>query len=372
LSAGGEERARPGRQELDALLAWAWPDGLPQREAEVLARLPSGSVALAARRLGVLRRWIDPPPAERFASAAEAARSAGVGLHQFYRLVRAWAEKRSIVSLGVRADEPRTRTSTLSSRTRAAADEALDEALTATPGARTGDLLRILDGAGLDPVPSRTTQLRWIAEARRRHPVGRELGRTVVFDSLALDAVDSARRRLRLCLAIDDPTGFVFGRAVATEGVFTIGYRRAAGDALDRLQPGALAGAELAPVAALRIFVDIEDDVGSGTLPPPSPTVEFVEVGRRDLGRTGSRLFGERAGPLRVGAGSPEGPIGHRMGRRSDLPVWSEALEQLVWSYVDERNEEILRRLREATPDASPRGDMYGLVAAFAGMAGIS
>lgn len=301
----------------DALRA-AWPDGVPEGELMLASRLSAGMRATVARRLRAIMRPDDDGD-QRPGAAARRAAEAGVSRKRFYAMARAWRETRSIVALGARAAESRSRASKLGQSLRASAEEVILYMSVHQPDASIAEVCRRVAEATRAPI-SRTTVRRMWLDARRTAPPGL-FGERLLLDSVGLDAFYLSHR-LRLYVVIDQGTGLVPGWAIATNDSRAWGHVHAADLAVDELSV-----IDLDPFAGFdgRLGIDLvlqRDDVAGGEVLRRRLAEAGIayEVHIGSVGRRAVEVLGERVGPIWVGPGERGDDVSYRNGRTARMP----------------------------------------------------
>lgn len=317
--------------DLNALIHRAWPAGLTAQERLAVATMPQGTIMKVARRLDAILAWTEPlAETERPKDMAAAAGLAGVSVPRFYGLLASWRKSRSLHSLGLRfavrkhgrleGAQPRE----LVTRVR--------EVLANSPDLGTGAIVRAV-AAEDGEVPSRTTLIRAVAEARRMAPPG-EFGRTIVLDAAPLDIVDLDGERVWLSIVLDEGTGVALGWVLGSGGPRLIGQLWAVEFTFHRLKSlelGALAVFDGEPELDLRIGP--EDEEGRRAIEQRirlAPAKRHVS--ERGLGRALVSALGRRVAGVWIGTGRPRPGRGLRTGRDQHLPATD--LDQIDGPFV--------------------------------------
>jgi len=204
--------------------------------------------------------------------------------------------------------------------------------------------------------PSKTTVLRWIAEARRELSRQGEFGDRLLADSVFLEAAHPNGQRMRLYALADLGTRLLVGWSFSGWGHAVPAYVLAAADARRRDWPSQLSGLRSAPRPQVRFMLRSEDGMGVPMLAKRLRTEwpsEFVSDDAR-VGRDLLQLLGDRLGPSWIGAGFVAADRNHRNGRPAELPVWSAVLRAQFDEAVEQYNRRILSGLeREEAHDGS-------------------
>lgn len=315
---GGVKSAEQSADALTDALHAAWPDGVPEGELMLASRLSAGMRATVASRLKAIMRFYDDHD-QRQGVATRRAAEAGVSRKRFYAMARAWMETRSIIALGARAAENRSRASKLSQAVRASAEEMILYMSVHQPDASIAEVCRRVVEATRAPI-SRTTVRRLWLDARRTAPPGL-FSERLLLDSVGLDAFYLSHR-LRLYVVIDRGTGLVLGWAIATNDSRAWGHVHAADFAVDELSV-----IDLAPFASFdgRLGIDLvlqRDDVtGGGVLRKRLAEAGIAcEVHIGSVGRRAVEVLGERVGPVWVGSGERGDDVSYRNGRTARMP----------------------------------------------------
>ena len=290
------------------------------------------------------------------------AREAGLSLKRFYQVAAAWRERGTLDALGLRMPAVIARSTAAPIPGRRDAALARMRALLAEePGLRTEDLLRRLAAEGATSGASRSSLLRWVADARRAAVPARPFGEGLVLDFVTLDVGDAEGRPMAVCAVMDEGSGLVLGWSLSRADRIEAGYVAALRDAargLSRIDLGKL------PIhnglTTLRVWLPH---------PPPSEAFSLVlnrvggaETVHMDAGMTRVRRpllarVGRRIGWIRVG-------VTARVSSPAELaPGDPTVVRLLVGKAILGRNAELLATAVGVEGDAQRevRGSLSGL-----------
>ena len=323
---------------IDEALARAWPEGVPEADRSIRARIAPDRVSRLARRLEAVRLWTEAGKEERPRSVVEAAGMAGVGLAQFHSLAAAWRRERTLASLGIHAGERSRKARAEGEEARNALIERIRALLEEQPDLGPAEARRRLADAGSSPGAD-ATLLRLMSDARRLVPPGR-FGHRLILDSAGLDFVDHEGLRMRLYGVVDENTGLVLGWADGTDRSWSLGHVWSARDALGRLPSMRLEGLRAHAgdtVVDARLHVD--DAHGRelfertfGRAPPRTKRSAGT------LGRALVDVLGERLGDVWLGTGERADGVAYRTGRRIALPEYTAPISWSIDAAVEQHN----------------------------------
>lgn len=203
---------------------------VPASELAIWASIPPAQRDKALQRMTALDRH---GASDGAVAAKQAAADAGVKLGRFYQMARAWAERRSLASVGAFASTTRSR-----QRMEPEIAQALQSAVVGVVASHSDEsiatLARLLgEAAGVSRAPN---TLRPFVERELRRRAQKELaGEDIQFDC----AATSLRRRDGAYhvafLVIDGGTGLILGHSVGEAARSAKGYAAAAAHAHGRI-----------------------------------------------------------------------------------------------------------------------------------------
>lgn len=337
-----------GESEIDAF----WPDGAPAEERLRWDMLAPEMQTRARRRLIAIQGVGGATDTERrFATIADAATYAEMGLSTFYVMLKRWSRSPSLASIGVNVGKPRARSRAVAQApARLEAEHFLQEQLSVSPGLGTNDLLRRLGEAG--HALSKTSAVRLIQKARRDAPIISPFGQYVAIDSAGLDMVAEGGTRLRLHMVLDVASGLVLGWTIEDEGAGIGVYERVAQDALDRLGKYDLGSPRSAGATLLVVRNPPGDHVGNALLHRHLQPYLISPPGMvRATGALIVQALGERVAGIGIGTGERRDGRSYRSGRPDGMPVMSDLVLKEIDAWIGLHNQGRLARLPQ-TEDA--------------------
>jgi hypothetical protein len=284
---------------VDHVLGFAWPDGVPSREARLLRSLSAGRAERAARVLGAVLL------AERMGASAPYARIAdrfGLGRTTYYRFRQAWAAERSLYSITAyegRAPRPPSdgaaqRHVRLAARAALVADASASNGLIAR---------RILGQSGGSVRLALNTVVKLVQSERRSlmldpAALAKTYGRSLLGDFSALSngvVVEGIISPLVGAFIVERGCGLILGYAAGTSADLSELYKRAAIKALAFL---ARERADLESGEASVVFGRARRKLASEDAETPNEKVDFTKVNAAQAGVRLVSLLGSRLGPL--------------------------------------------------------------------------
>lgn len=360
---GGREPSEVDR--LDREIRELWPDGIPESQTLLWARLPIARRRKAVQRLRAVLD-LDPPSGDRpvHATMEDAAKAAGTATSTFYPIARRWKLEHSLAALGVHAtsDGPGIRMDEaarddLELRIRALLDE--------EPDLTVGEIRARLADSLADPAFAtvRRAVQRVVRDLPPRHP----FGGGIVFDSAGLDVNHTPSAVLRLCTMLDSGTGLFLGWDIEPENemleAYGIAARRAClqspRDRALRLHEGMSTfdmanartsedGPKFTVIVLPGMLASAREKLVEG---PGVRIFESAKIGSAIVG-----AIGERIGPVWIGAGMREPGRSFRTGRIDPMPAFGSGLENLINQRIGEYNLHRLSLLqRDGGPDDAVR-----------------
>lgn len=235
LAANDAAQGRGTRTGGDKLvLAAAFGHPLPAQERTLWDALSPEQREVATLRLRVLLKYESPRPI----TPEEAAAETKLSLNRWYELYAAWRERRSLSSIGVAADMPRSRTTAHHNNLQKLVVPVVD----ADPKGSVRRLAIALGEAygkytGLAEAdwPSYMTLRKFVEAERRRRMKEQAPGHDVAFDCCACE-LPHVNGIFAAFLVIDRGSRIVFGAALGDARESHKGYALAAQNALERIE----------------------------------------------------------------------------------------------------------------------------------------
>ena len=315
--------ARP--DALDRVMAEAFPQGVPESELELAARLPKDARDVVAARLRVVMDWTGEDQ-DGFSSVKDAAAATHVSAQRFYAMAADWRRERSIAGLGVKAFARPSREPRVDPAVRTAAVETIRDMMLGNAEVGVASAIAGLKAAGLPSMSRSMVRQLWL-EARRMAPPG-AFGAALVFDSVGLDAVSDGQR-MRLFVVLDQGTRLVLGWAVATNRSSAWGHVHAADHAAEHLPYTDLSGFAVA-AAGPSVVLNLQksDGAGGGVIARRLNEAGIPCVVATDrLGRVAVEALGDRLGSVWTGVGERDDAVSYRNGRPARMPEYTPRLD---------------------------------------------
>lgn len=303
---GAEVKGRGTRTGGDKLLlAGAFGHPMPAEEQAMWNSLSPEQRQTAAARLRVLLKYEGIRPV----TPEEAAAELGLSLNRWYEMFAAWRERRSLSSIGIFADMPRSRTLSYHNDVQRLVVGVVD----ADPNGSVRRLAIALGEAygrdtGLPEQdwPTYMTFRKFVEAELRRRMKEEAPGNDVAFDCCACE-LPHVKGVFVAFLVIDRGSRIVIGGALGDARASHAGYALAAKDALERLKDAPLDRlAWAAELERSEIVIGLDADSWAGH------AEEMAAVGMKAQLQpaTKARRFGAYVRPL----------IGPRMGRVKFVP----------------------------------------------------
>lgn len=303
---GDQVRGRGTRTGGDKLiLAGAFGHPMPADEEAMWNSLSPELRQTAAARLRVLLKYESIRPL----TPEEASAELGISLNRWYEMFAAWREKRSLSSIGIFADVPRSRTLSHHDDVQRLVVGVVD----ADPNGSVRRLAIALGeaygkdtGIPEEDWPTYMTFRRFVEAELRRRMKEEAPGSDVVFDCCACELPHTTGIYAAF-LVIDRGSRIVLGGALGDARASHAGYALAAKDALERLKKGPMSRLNWADdLAGSEIVIGLDTEAWAGH------DDEMAAAGMKAQLQpsTKARRFGAYVRPL----------IGPRMGRVKFVP----------------------------------------------------
>lgn len=246
LDPDGELRPALGRApNADELTLWA---GMASDRREA-----------ALQRIAVLRRWTEEPGE---LTAAEAAEQADVAVSRFYEIASAWRADPTLASLGTYVKKPGRKGPRLSGEAVNRIQALLPRIVGANSKMKVGAIAGLIQ---VDPslegmkLPHLNTLRTMIEREKRRLRAEELVGLRPGLDAVACNLVRPDGRHHVVFAVVDRTARFILGFSVGDVRDSRGAYRRAAADALDRINRNEIPGMPWADKSE-RVDVIIGDD----------------------------------------------------------------------------------------------------------------